>query len=343
MRQMVVCFAELAMTSRARLGTCSNADNRFRMLPSQRWSVTLRSCDAVSTKSGIPYIEVPPRPVGYNFVCCLTHDIDFFRLVATMATARSRVHLRGTIGTFLDVLRGMRPVGEAIRNWLAVLTAPLVFIGLAPDPVESVSTTTPASTSREAPPSFVVPFKRPTRYRPRWPINPARGVPYGVDDIRETSHQHPCTRYRNCLARHRCLARRIRWRRGAASTHLSHWRARRPASGCTGSTSPTPRRERSKTPDSTTTRRGDTTTPSAYRAGTLQAFRLAGGQHTSRAAVVHHGYGAVLSRPHGSRSLPKRLRRCRGIVADACQLRRRARHQLARSEPGAGASVAPAL
>ena len=29
-------------------------------------------------ESNIPFLEIPPRPYGYNFICCLTHDVDFF-------------------------------------------------------------------------------------------------------------------------------------------------------------------------------------------------------------------------------------------------------------------------
>ena len=29
-------------------------------------------------EAGVPYVEIPPRPHGHSFVCCLTHDVDFF-------------------------------------------------------------------------------------------------------------------------------------------------------------------------------------------------------------------------------------------------------------------------
>ena len=29
-------------------------------------------------ESGVPFVEIPPRPAGYDFTCCLTHDVDFF-------------------------------------------------------------------------------------------------------------------------------------------------------------------------------------------------------------------------------------------------------------------------
>jgi hypothetical protein len=27
--------------------------------------------------SGVSFVEVPPRPAGFEFVCCLTHDVGF--------------------------------------------------------------------------------------------------------------------------------------------------------------------------------------------------------------------------------------------------------------------------
>ena len=29
-------------------------------------------------ESGVPFVEIPPRPDGHDFICCLTHDVDFF-------------------------------------------------------------------------------------------------------------------------------------------------------------------------------------------------------------------------------------------------------------------------
>ena len=40
---------------------------------------------------------------------------------------------RGTIGTLIGLIQGRRTIGEAMRNWLAVLSLPFVFAGLARD------------------------------------------------------------------------------------------------------------------------------------------------------------------------------------------------------------------
>ena len=29
-------------------------------------------------QSGVSFVEIPPRPGDYDFICCLTHDVDFF-------------------------------------------------------------------------------------------------------------------------------------------------------------------------------------------------------------------------------------------------------------------------
>ena len=75
--------------------------------------------------------------------CCLTHDVDFFgvrrhlfdRTLAGFA-------LRASIGTLIDVVRGRRPFSEALRNWMAVLSLPLIFAGLVADPWNAFLTTT---------------------------------------------------------------------------------------------------------------------------------------------------------------------------------------------------------
>src|SRR6185295_952751 len=63
--------------------------------------------------SKIPFVEVLPRPDGFDFMCCLTHDVDFFgvrrhRFDRTLAGFIARASL----GTFADLVRGRRPLTE---------------------------------------------------------------------------------------------------------------------------------------------------------------------------------------------------------------------------------------
>jgi hypothetical protein len=136
-------------------------------------------------EAGISYVEVPSRPHQMSLVCCLTHDIDFFgvrrhgvdRTLAGFVT-------RGTWGTLVDLVRGRRPAGEAVRNWLAVLSLPLVWLGLARDfwqPFEDYAREDGARSST----FFVIPFKGRPGVSPDGTTEPRRAAPYGIHDIRD--------------------------------------------------------------------------------------------------------------------------------------------------------------
>lgn len=136
-------------------------------------------------QSGVSFVEVPPQPDKYDFVCCLTHDVDFFgirrhqwdRTLAGFA-------YRGTIGTLAGLIHGRRTITEAMRNWLAVLSLPFVFAGLARDfwqPFEDYA----AVDAHRGSTYFLAPFKRLPGVAPDGTTNPVRGVPYAVGDIRQ--------------------------------------------------------------------------------------------------------------------------------------------------------------
>jgi hypothetical protein len=135
--------------------------------------------------SKMPFVEIPPRPHGFDFICCLTHDVDFFgvrrhlfdRTMAGFVT-------RASLGTLADLVRGRRPLSEAIRNWLALLSLPLVFVGLAPDfwrPFEDYAGVEDGRRST----FFVVPFKGQPGVAPDGTIEPSRAVPYEISEIDE--------------------------------------------------------------------------------------------------------------------------------------------------------------
>lgn len=82
----------------------------------------------------IPLIEIPPVPAGYNFIACLTHDVDFVRI---------RDHkfdhtmwgfvCRATIGSFLNVLKNRITWSRFFQNWKAALSLPLIYLGICRD------------------------------------------------------------------------------------------------------------------------------------------------------------------------------------------------------------------
>lgn len=82
----------------------------------------------------ISFVEVLPRPHEFAFICCLTHDVDFYGI--------RRHFLDRTLGGFLyralvrsPLQATMRKMTwlEAARNLKAALSLPLVFVGLARD------------------------------------------------------------------------------------------------------------------------------------------------------------------------------------------------------------------
>jgi hypothetical protein len=134
-------------------------------------------------QSGMTWVEIAPRPFGYDFIACLTHDVDFHG-IRRHAFDRTLAGFAGraTLGTLLDVLRGRRPLPEAARNWMALLTLPFVLLRLAEDPwrpfddyarVESGATST----------FFLVPFRNRAGVAPDGTVNRARAVPYEAGEL----------------------------------------------------------------------------------------------------------------------------------------------------------------
>jgi len=85
-------------------------------------------------KSGIPVIEIPPVPAGYDFICCLTHDVDFagIRHHIFDRTMFGFVY-RALIGSVVRFLQRELSFSGLLKNWRAVGILPFVYLGLAKD------------------------------------------------------------------------------------------------------------------------------------------------------------------------------------------------------------------
>jgi hypothetical protein len=82
----------------------------------------------------IPFEEVPPVPAGYNFIVCLTHDVDHFAIGNHKCDHTMFGFLyRASIGSIFELLRGKKSLRQVARNWLAVLSLPLVYLRILPD------------------------------------------------------------------------------------------------------------------------------------------------------------------------------------------------------------------
>jgi len=84
--------------------------------------------------SGTPLVEIPPVPEGYRFIACLTHDVDHpsIRRHKWDRTTFGFLY-RACVGSVINVCRGRASVRDLLTNWAAVLTLPLVHLGLAKD------------------------------------------------------------------------------------------------------------------------------------------------------------------------------------------------------------------
>jgi hypothetical protein len=133
---------------------------------------------------GVTVLEIPPRPDGYAFVCCLTHDVDFFGIRRHRADRTlAGFVLRGTFGTLLDVFRGRRPVSDGVRNLIGVISLPLVFTGVSRDLWHPFNDY--ADADRGHPSTFyLVPFKNQPGINPEGVVESRRSVAYDVRDLK---------------------------------------------------------------------------------------------------------------------------------------------------------------
>lgn len=85
-------------------------------------------------KSGLPLVEIPPVPAGHPFMSCITHDVDFVGI---------RNHkfdhtffgfiFRALFVSSLDFMRSKTSLSKLLRNLRAVVSLPLVYLGLLRD------------------------------------------------------------------------------------------------------------------------------------------------------------------------------------------------------------------
>jgi hypothetical protein len=86
------------------------------------------------TRVGVPSVEIPPSPDRYNFVGCLTHDIDHPALRNHWCDHTMFGFLyRSIAGTCIDCCLGRRQFRSLWTNWQAALRLPLVHLGVARD------------------------------------------------------------------------------------------------------------------------------------------------------------------------------------------------------------------
>ena len=89
---------------------------------------------AIMATLGISFVEVPPVPAGYDFLACLTHDVDFVGIRDHKCDHTMWGFLyRSLIGSLIHVIRGEQTWSRCLRNWAAAVSLPLVHLGLRED------------------------------------------------------------------------------------------------------------------------------------------------------------------------------------------------------------------
>src|SRR5271157_5815308 len=83
---------------------------------------------------GIPLVEIPPVPDGYQCIVCLTHDVDHpsIRYHKWDHTTFGFLY-RAVFGSLHNLMRGRISIQDLVNNWGAAFRLPLVHLGLAKD------------------------------------------------------------------------------------------------------------------------------------------------------------------------------------------------------------------
>jgi hypothetical protein len=141
----------------------------------------LRRCIA---SSGICFVEVMPIPAGYDFICCLTHDVDF-------AGIRRQKFDRTVLGflyrALFDSLRGLvrrkRSWRQVCSSWKAALSLPLIYLGLIPDIWESFEDYLTIEADRKST-FFLIPFRGRPGTDKEGKVDKRRAVSYQAGELK---------------------------------------------------------------------------------------------------------------------------------------------------------------
>jgi hypothetical protein len=229
----------------------------------------------VLRRSGVPFAEILPRPLGFDFTCCLTHDVDFFglrrhRFDRTLAGFVARA----SIGTLRDLARGRRTTAEAARNLKTCAALPFILSGLARDPWAPFDDYSAVEAPRRST-FFLVPFKGEPGAALDGAVDPLRAVPYQMSDIAAAASEaasrgselavHGLDAWRDSSAGRRELAELTNITQRRTAGVRMHWLYFDRRSGV--------RLEEAGFDYDSTWGYNDAV---GHRAGTLQPFRLAG-------------------------------------------------------------------
>ena len=139
--------------------------------------------------AGLPVVEIPPVPAGYNFLACLTHDVDFVGIKQHKFDHTMWGFLyRALVVSLLNTLKGIMPLNNLLKNWKAALSLPLVHLGLARDFWDNFDKYSELEKDYKST-FFIIPFKKKTGENVCLANPERRATYYDVTDVRESLHQ----------------------------------------------------------------------------------------------------------------------------------------------------------
>jgi len=139
------------------------------------------------TGSGVSLVEIPPMPHGYQFLACLTHDVDHpsIRQHKCDRTVFGFLY-RAVFASLGRLFRGQMSVQDLFRNWAAALTLPLVQLGLAKDFWREFADRYLELEAGLRSTFFVIPFKNRPGSKSDGPAPSLRAARYRAQDIADT-------------------------------------------------------------------------------------------------------------------------------------------------------------
>jgi hypothetical protein len=133
--------------------------------------------------AGIPLVEIPALPWGHSFIACVTHDVDFggIRLHKFDRTFWGFVY-RASVGSLIAWVRRRSSLARLARNWMAVISLPLVYLGLVRDTWDQLAQYAEIDNEFSST-FFVIPFKNRAGSRGQEVSPKYRAARYDIWDI----------------------------------------------------------------------------------------------------------------------------------------------------------------
>jgi hypothetical protein len=150
---------------------------------------------SIMIASGNPFVEIPAVPAGYDFMACLSHDVDFTGIREHKFDMTMWGFLyRAVVGSLFDVLRGKRSWSKLAQNWKAAFSLPFVHLQLLEDFWLEFDRFLEIEKGLNAT-YFFIPFKNYPGTLKSGPAPRQRAAPYDVLESKDDIHkllEHGC-------------------------------------------------------------------------------------------------------------------------------------------------------